>query len=204
MPEDVAAERLDLADQLEDLTDEEWTTPSLCAGWTVHDVVAHLTLSTGQPLVRTLLRMIPARGDYDAINRSDAVERARRYTPAELIAQLRAMAHDDRRFPLAGALDPLNDLLVHRQDLAIPLGRAVDAPAARAEPCLAHTWSAPFVGAARRFAGLRLVATDGTWTAGEGPELRGPSSGMLLALNGRVAGLDRLDGPGLQEARTRY
>ena len=44
MLDDVAAERLRLAEDLESLTPAQWATPSLCAGWTVHDVVAHLTL----------------------------------------------------------------------------------------------------------------------------------------------------------------
>jgi hypothetical protein len=37
MLDDVAAERVGLADDLADLTPEQWATPSLCAGWTVHD-----------------------------------------------------------------------------------------------------------------------------------------------------------------------
>ena len=50
---DVKAERLDLAAVLEQLDEHEWRAPSLCPGWTVRDVVAHLTLSTRQPIGRT-------------------------------------------------------------------------------------------------------------------------------------------------------
>lgn len=35
-------ERRDLADLLDSLTPEQWATPSLCAGWSVRDVVAHI------------------------------------------------------------------------------------------------------------------------------------------------------------------
>jgi uncharacterized protein (TIGR03083 family) len=204
MLDDVASERLALADELAGLTDGEWATPSLCAGWTVRDVAAHLTLSTRTTVPRFAWAALRARGDVDRAFADEARERAGRFTAAELIAQLREMARVDRRLRLSGPLDPLNDLLVHRQDIAIPLGHVVDAPVDRVEPCLAHTWSAPFVGAAKRFAGVRLVATDCGWTEGEGPELRGPASGMLLALNGRAAGLDRLEGPGLELARSRH
>ncbi|GAA4819229.1 maleylpyruvate isomerase family mycothiol-dependent enzyme [Actinomycetospora corticicola] len=204
MLDDVAAERVALADDLEDLTDEQWATPSLCAGWTVRDVAAHLTLSTRTTVPRFVWAALRARGDVDRAFADEARNRAARFTPAELIEQLRGMAHVDRRLRLSGPLDPLNDLLVHRQDIAIPLGHAVDAPVERVAPCLPFVWSAPFVGAAKRFAGLRLVATDCGWTEGEGPELRGPASGLLLALNGRPAGLDRLEGPGLEIARSRH
>ena len=86
----------------------------------------------------------------------------------------------------------------------VPLGRERSVPADRAEPCLRHTWVAPFVGAAKRFAGLRLVATDSRVVGGGGTRGAGPSSGLLLALNGRAAGLDRLAGEGLDEARRRF
>lgn len=39
-------ERLDLCDHLDTLGPEQWQVPSLCDGWTVKDVVAHLTTST--------------------------------------------------------------------------------------------------------------------------------------------------------------
>jgi uncharacterized protein (TIGR03083 family) len=204
MLDDVAAERLRLADDLESLTPGEWATPSLCAGWTVHDVVAHLTLSTRQSVPWTAWRTLRARGNLERAFAEMARERAREYPPADLIVQLREMAHVDRRLALAGELDPLNDLLVHSQDLAIPLGRARDLPVERALPCLRHTWAAPFVGSAKRFAGLRLTATDAEWTEGDGPEVRGPVGALLLAANGRAAGLDGLDGEGLVEARRRF
>ena len=41
----VTAERLALCELLETLAPGDWSTPSLCPGWTVHDVVAHLTLA---------------------------------------------------------------------------------------------------------------------------------------------------------------
>ena len=37
-------QRVRTADLLEQLTDDEWSRPSLCEGWTVRDVAAHLTL----------------------------------------------------------------------------------------------------------------------------------------------------------------
>lgn len=42
----VEAERRDLADLLDRLAPADWDVGSLCAGSTVRDVVAHLTLAT--------------------------------------------------------------------------------------------------------------------------------------------------------------
>ena len=39
----IHAERKALAADLESLSDQQWNTPSLCEGWTVRDVLAHMT-----------------------------------------------------------------------------------------------------------------------------------------------------------------
>ena len=101
MAPDVEAERRDLADLLDTLDDRDWRTQSLCAGWTVRDVVAHLTLAD-RDFAATALRMIRARGDFDQVTADMARERALRYSPTELVAQLRETAGQPRRFPLSG------------------------------------------------------------------------------------------------------
>ncbi len=40
----IDAQRLRLAGLLDDLSEHDWQQPSLCDGWTVRDVAAHLTL----------------------------------------------------------------------------------------------------------------------------------------------------------------
>ena len=55
----------------------------------------------------------------------------------------------------------------------------------------------------RRSAGLRFVATDIDWSAGDGPEVRGPTMSLILGMVGRRAALDDLDGPGLDTLRSR-
>lgn len=49
----------------------------------------------------------------------------------------------------------------------------------------------------------RLTATDVEWSVGEGPEIRGPISAILLLLTGRRAALPRLSGPGVDDLRAR-
>src|SRR5699024_7559288 len=52
------------ADMFDGLSDEQWRTPSLCAGWTVREVAAHLVPpANGFTILPVLGRMIRFRGD---------------------------------------------------------------------------------------------------------------------------------------------
>ena len=53
------------------------------------------------------------------------------------------------------------------------------------------------------FAGLRVTATDADWSSGEGKEVNGSIEGFVLAMSGRVAGLDELQGDGMASVRQR-
>ncbi|MFE4575941.1 maleylpyruvate isomerase family mycothiol-dependent enzyme [Streptomyces chartreusis] len=192
-------ERLNLAGFLDGLDDADWSVPSLCSGWTVHDVVAHLSLSTRSTLLGTLKAAIRARGDWNRMEFDVARERAARFGPHELIEQIRETAGSARRAPLSSPLDPLTDFLVHGQDIARPLGRAHAMPAEQTVAALEHVVASRFYGAAKRLRGVRLVATDADWSTGEGPaEARGPVGDLLLLATGRPAGLAGLSGPGVE------
>jgi uncharacterized protein (TIGR03083 family) len=197
----IDAERSSLADLLDELTEEEWNHLSLCEGWRVRDVAAHLTFATAR--VRDVAGpVLRARGNFDRMVCDSAVDRATAPT-AELVAAIRAMVGSRRRAPGVTHLEPLIDVLVHGQDVAVPLGRRrampLDAAAAAATRVWTMRW--PFTiafGARRRLAGLRLEATDADWAAGTGDRIEGPVEGLLLLLTGRVAAAgDRLSGPGV-------
>ncbi|WP_280303929.1 maleylpyruvate isomerase family mycothiol-dependent enzyme [Nocardia abscessus] len=193
------AERLGVADFLDELDDHEWAADSLCPGWTVHDVSAHLTLSNRVTLGATIAGVVRAGGDWNRMTERMARDRASRYTPAQLIAQLREGAGWTRRAPGAGALDPLVDTMIHGQDIARPLGRRRDMPAEQAVVALEHVLRSPFYGSKKRLRGVRVVATDAGWSAGTGPEeIHGPLSDLLLLATGRAAGLAGVTGTGVQ------
>ena len=191
------AERLDLCSYLEGLAPEAWSTPSLCPGWTVHEVVAHLTLSTRETWPDFLVGMIKHCGNFDRLAATRAHERALRNSATELVEQLRVSADSTKRSPGSGPLDPLLDLLVHGQDIARPLGHERRPPTDAAIAALDHALGSRWYGARRRLVGVRLVATDAEWTNGTGSEVRGPLSAFLLVATGRPAGLDGLAGDGL-------
>ena len=127
MLDDVAAERLGLADDLETLTPEDWATPSLCAGWTVHDVVAHLTLSTRQSVPWTFWRTLRARGNLERAFADMARERA---ASVRSRGADRAAARHGARGPAPGARGGARPA----QRPARPLPGPVDPAGTRAGP----------------------------------------------------------------------
>jgi hypothetical protein len=90
------------------------------------------------------------------------------------------------------------DLLVHGQDITVPLGRhramPPDAAAVAATRAWAKNW--PFR-TRRRLHGLQLVATDVPWTAGAGLPVHGPVADLLLLVTGRPVGSATFAGAGV-------
>ncbi|MGY1616028.1 maleylpyruvate isomerase family mycothiol-dependent enzyme [Geodermatophilus sp. SYSU D00691] len=196
-------QRGSLADLLADLSPDEWAHPSLCRGWRVRDVAAHVTFSVARP-VELIGPALRGRGDFHRTTHDAAVRRAAATSTGELVAAIRAMVGSRRRVPGLTPYEPLIDVLVHGQDIAVPLGRPRPAPIEAAATAATRIWSMtwPFTivfDARRRLAGLRLVATDTEWSAGEGALVEGPVEALLLLLTGRAAvAVDRLSGPGVE------
>jgi uncharacterized protein (TIGR03083 family) len=194
----IAGQRRALARLVDGRPDEDWERPSVCSEWRIRDVVAHVALTPRSPGVGAiLLAAVRARGDFDGINRDMAREHAAR-TPARLVADLLETA-DSRRKPAITTVDNLLfDVLVHVQDVALPLGVDHPMPLDAARAALDRVWSMgwPFW-AKRELRGLRLEATDVDWAVGDGPAVRGRAQALLLLLTGRAAAaLPALDGPG--------
>ena len=113
----IATERRRLADELETFTDAQWETPTTCAGWTVHDVAAHLVMPFEISTPRFVLGMIKRRGDFDRAI-VDLTERVKNNSSrAEIIATLRSNAESQWTPPKAGPEAPLGEVVVHGQDI---------------------------------------------------------------------------------------
>jgi uncharacterized protein (TIGR03083 family) len=196
----IESERRSLADLLASLTEEEWDRPSLCAGWRVRDVAAHVAMASQPPGPwGMVVEAVRARGSFHRLNHDVSVRHANR-PGADLVAELREHAASRRLPAVTNYRNILYDVLVHGQDIAIPLGRRREMPvdAARAGATRVWTMGWPFW-ASRRLAGFHLSATDVRWSVGNGfREIRGPIAALLLLLTGRTVALAQLTGDGAE------
>jgi hypothetical protein len=62
---------------------------------------------------------------------------------------------------------------------------------------------APDIGGLWRIRGVRLVATDLAFSAGIGPEVRGPAEALLMTIAGRHGVVGKLSGPGQRKLARR-
>ncbi|WP_153503280.1 maleylpyruvate isomerase family mycothiol-dependent enzyme [Cumulibacter manganitolerans] len=192
--------RAALADVLAGASPEQWRHPSLCEGWTVRDVAAHLTmplLSTGE-LLRLAMRYP---GSTNRLIRDGSIALAARYSTDEIVARLRRLVGYHKPFPGLTCREALIDVVGHTLDIAIPLGLPVQLPPEQVAEAARHVWS---YGGSRKskvfkklpYGGLRLSATDTAWSVGEGASVEGSMTDLFLVLTGRPAGLPGLRGAG--------
>jgi len=193
----IHAERAALAADLADLTTKQWATPSLCSGWTVHDVLAHLVSAAKMTPPRFVAKFAAAGFNFNRFTaRQVAIEGAG--GPAATLAAFRQVQHRQTAPP--GPKDTwLGEAFVHGEDIRRPLGIANEYPL----PFVARTLtfyagSNAIIGGRNRVAGLTLKATDIDHSVGQGPLVEGPVVSLLLAAAGRTSALADLTGPGVE------
>lgn len=195
----VDTERRRLWHLLEQLSAAQWRHASLCDRWQVRDVVAHVTLSTRATVGRILVNLVRARGNLDRMVCDTAVRHAAKSNDGQLLGEMRSTIGS--RFTAVGttATDRLMDLLVHGQDIAVPLNLHHEMPTDAARLALEHVWNPRFpFHAATTFGSYRLRATDTDWRVGTGPLIEGPVAALLLLATGRKsAALPHLRGDGV-------
>lgn len=198
----VHAERAALIDDLSHLDADQWEEPSLCDGWTVHDVVAHLVDTARTTRFGFVVRLARARFDFDRQN-TRGVERERGASPQETLERLRQVA-TLRATPPAPLDSRLVEEVVHGEDIRRPLGIVHAYPrqaVVRGLRLQART-PASFGGAKELTARFRLTATDADLSIGDGPEVSGTALSLLLAISGRNVALNDLSGPGVSTLAT--
>lgn len=91
--------------------------------------------------------------------------------------------------------ETLIDILVHSQDIAVPLGRRLDMRPDAASFAATGVWESGYpIWARKRLAVFALTATDVGWSVGADREVRGPIDAILLLLTGRNVALARMTG----------
>ena len=199
----VHAERAAMIDDLERVDDAQWALPSLCDGWSVHDVVAHMVDTARTTWLGFVIDMVRTRFDFDRQNALGLV-RGRGTTPRQTLDGLREVASLTST-PPAPIVTRLVEEILHGEDIRRPLGLTRTYPQEAVVSCLQYLarTATGFGGAKERIAGVRLTATDADLSLGDGPDVRGTALALLVVASGRRVALDELDGPAVATLKAR-
>jgi len=197
----IAAQRGELAAVLDALPASGWDEPTLCAGWRVREVVAHVTMPFRYSGRRFVVELARSRGKFNEMADRVALRDAARMSPAELAEVVRLNIGHPWRPPGGGFSGALAHDVIHGLDITVPLGLAFAIPEERLRrvlPVSAADKTVTFFGA--DLAGIEFRARDIDWTLGAGTPLTGAAADLLLAMCGRKLPAGRLSG----EAAARF
>jgi uncharacterized protein (TIGR03083 family) len=190
----IAAERHDLAAVLTGLSEQQWDTPTLCAGWRVREVVAHMTMPFRVSTPRVLLGMLKARGDFARMADQSARADAASLTSGELATCVEDNADHAWKPPGGGFEGALSHDVIHGLDFTVPLGISRKVPDDRLRIVLdgVNAKNVKFFGT--DLTGVELRADDLDWSFGSGAPVFGAAQDLLLVLCGRLLPAGRLHG----------
>jgi uncharacterized protein (TIGR03083 family) len=196
----IAGEYVALADLLEKAGPDVWDAPSLCEGWHIREVVAHMTMPARYDGPAFMAELSAAGGDFTRL--SDTVAARDGALPeTTLLDGLRSEVLHAWQPPGGGMPGALTHCVIHGLDIveAVPLARRV--PDDRVRAVLAAIGAG---GGAELFGadlvGVELQADDLDWSYGSGVPVTGPAQVLALVLCGRTVPAGRLGG----EAAARY
>jgi uncharacterized protein (TIGR03083 family) len=189
----IAAERRDLAAVLAALPEQAWDTPSLCAGWRVREVVAHMTMPFRYSGRRFIAELARSGGNFSAM--SDRCARRDAAAPAaDLLAALRDNAEHPWQPPGGGLTGALSHDVIHGLDFTVPLGVGRTVPAEHLTPVLQSVTGRALKHFGTDLSGVELRATDLDWGFGAGQVLAGRAQDLLLVIAGRSLPTGHLTG----------
>lgn len=198
----IHTERRALVADLEPLSDEQWATQSLCAQWSVHDVLGHMLTTAKMTPPRFFVGLASAGFRFNSFNAAGVAREtggSPRETLAHFQAQLNATSH-----PPGPITAMVGEAVLHGEDIRRPLGIRRDYPTETLVTVADfYKGSNLLLGTKTRIAGLTLRASDADWSTGAGPGVTGPMISLLLGMTGRAAGLAELSGDGVATLRSR-
>lgn len=192
-------ERTAFATLLAELPEVDWSHDTLCPGWTVHDVAAHVisTPQLGWGAMGAMALRNVGRG-YNTMIFREVKRLGSRETRDSILTDFERLATSTRHVPTTTSVEPLIDALLHHQDVVRPLGRAHAMPPPAAAVAADRVRRlAPLMGTRKLVRSVRMVATDVDWTRGTGPTISGPVQELLMLASGRTPDRSLLSGDGL-------
>lgn len=180
----VAADYLALGDLLEALPASRWDTPSLCEGWRIREVVAHLTMPARYGEAEFMAELKDCEFDFGRLSNRIAERDAALPTPT-LVSNVFSDVLHGWQPPGGGAMGALNHVVIHSLDITVPLGVQRRSPDATIRVILDSMAG----GGAENFgvdvSAVTLTATDLDWSAGSGPQRSGSAEDLVLFMAGR-------------------
>ncbi|HEX4862603.1 MAG TPA: maleylpyruvate isomerase family mycothiol-dependent enzyme, partial [Acidimicrobiales bacterium] len=182
----IHAERKALASDLTGLPADGWSRPSLCAGWSIRDVLAHMTATAKTTPTSFFPKLMGSGFSFTRMQAKD-IRAESGMTPEDTLAGFESVLNSKKRPPGPPAAI-LGETLVHSEDIRRALGIEHGYPMeAIVEVAEFYKGSNLLLGTKKRINGLRLQATDTDWSHGSGSEASGPMMSLVLAMTGRKA-----------------
>ncbi|MFI1988880.1 maleylpyruvate isomerase family mycothiol-dependent enzyme [Actinoplanes sp. NPDC020271] len=193
---EIAAQRAELAEMLAGLTGDQWDAGTLCQGWRVREVVAHITYPFRTRAPRFFLDLARAGGRFDRMADRVARRDAAAMSTAELLAQVRDNVEHPWSPPGGGAAGALSHDVIHGLDITLALFPERSVPSGRLAAVLDGMSPRSIGYFGTDLSGVRLVATDLEWSFGDGEPVRGRGQDLLMVVCGRRLPTGLLTGPG--------
>jgi uncharacterized protein (TIGR03083 family) len=162
-----------------------WDSPSLCAGWRVRELIAHLTMAARYTPQQFGLELAAANGDFTLLSNLIAA-RDGQLSIEQLLADLESPVLAGWQPPGGGAIGALNHVVVHALDASNALGLPRSCSDQAARTILDDLAG----GGAERFGvqldGLQLVADDLDWQFGSGRTVTGSAAELISLASNRT------------------
>lgn len=168
-----------LADFLHTQPPGVWDQESLCAGWQVRHVVAHVTMAARMSTAQFGAEIAAAHGDFQLVSDTIAI-RDGELPIADLLTSLRSTQLAAWEPPGGGAIGALNHAVVHGLDVTNALHQPRTCSDEAAQTVLKDLVTG---GTTARFdtdlSNIQLVATDMDWTSGSGREVSATAAQLI-------------------------